>query len=140
MNTSNRCDKCGGELKCKAGESLYTGKLRWYGSCSCKVCGPVVEADGVGFPSEDVRATIISESELWRVQLDRAEPKAVVAKVFRDALSVSPKDAISLASRDRKAIWEGTKVEVEWLVRLLKDAGISAHGIQEISKDAVTGV
>jgi hypothetical protein len=91
----------------------------------------VEEADGQGFPPEDLRAAIIAQGGLWHVQLEEAQSKALVAKVLRRTLTLSPMEALPLVSSGGEVIWRGTRVEIEWLVSLLADAGVGAHGVEE---------
>jgi hypothetical protein len=135
MRISTKCMKCGNCLTCEAGESLYTGKLKWYLSCSCSKCGSVSEADGLGLPPEDVRTAIINESGLWRLELIQKKTHVIAAKVLTNAFDI-PR-TVALASLGPEGIWKGTKTEVEWLIGLLGKAGVDARSEQDHTKEMV---
>ena len=82
-------------------------------------------------PPPEVRTMIVSESGLWRVRFDSVPSRPAAAKILREALEISPKESLALVSPGNPAIWKGTKVEVEWLLGRLGDAGVLGSAVIE---------
>ena len=127
---STRCDRCGGPIESRAGESIYTGRLRWYVSSSCKTCGPHSEIDGVDFPPESLRLSIIEESGLWSLQFEELKSKAPAAKILVELIGLSRKEALTAITSNPNLAWSGTKIEIEWLILALAGVGVKAAAIE----------
>jgi hypothetical protein len=119
------CPRCGAEDALRIGQLSYRGSLRWYESVSCAVCGLQREADGVGFPPDEIRQRIADSSGLWEVRLLELSSKAMAAKVIRDALSMKVRDALEVFSKQSGIVYVGTFEEANWIAGLLSEAGES---------------
>jgi predicted RNA-binding Zn-ribbon protein involved in translation (DUF1610 family) len=116
------CPRCGNEGQLRIGQSAFRSQLRWYESVDCNKCGLRTEADGVGFPSVDVRERILSATGYWKLTLTTLKSIPAVAKALREHLSLDAKEALPVLKAGGD-VYRGTKAEVLWLADFLKDAG-----------------
>jgi hypothetical protein len=107
------------------GQSTYGGKLRWYESVNCSVCGLRSEADGAGMPPAEIRQRLIERHGLWSVWLHELKSGAATGKVLRNALGMDVRQLALLLKQLPGVAYTGTKGESTWLIELLRAAGES---------------
>ncbi len=122
-NDNMPCPRCGATGAVGIGQSCVHGELRWYESTKCKQCGLHSEADGFGFPPEEIRNWLIKNEGTWLVKIDDVKSTVNAAKVLRRALLIDVKMALSLLRSESKVIYSGTKGESLWLQKLLEESG-----------------
>jgi predicted RNA-binding Zn-ribbon protein involved in translation (DUF1610 family) len=105
------CPRCGNEAQLRRGQSVCRSQLRWYESVDCKQCGLRTEADGVGFPSDDVRERILSVSGRWKWVLADVKSIQAVSRVLREHLSLGTKEVLSVLRNSDKEVYRGTNAE-----------------------------
>ena len=126
MTWTEPCPDCSGELTVAVTQTVRGRALYWTRSLRCLSCGLAMEEDGVGFPPESFRRQLLQEDGRWRVSVPGPDRTATV-KTLRAALGLELRQASSLLRADPARIWEGTRAEVEWLVRCLQDEGVEAE-------------
>ena len=119
------CPRCGTTGALRIGQSVHRGKLRWYETVNCANCGLRSEADGLGFPAENIRLKIIEKAGLWQVAMGTPAMLPSFVKTIRDALGMESLDAMRVAKSLPGPVYAGTHSEVQWLGALLSDTGES---------------
>ncbi|MGL6337525.1 MAG: hypothetical protein ACRC80_00105 [Waterburya sp.] len=120
-----RCANCNKETKANIGQAIIDSQLKWYLSSICNHCYSAVEMDDFGILSNEIRQQIINEEGEWKLIIDSAESKnkAKIIKILRQALNLSIQDASNFLKKFPD-ITSGTKVEMQWLGKLLFDENI----------------
>ena len=122
-NNNMPCPRCGATGALELGQLSVRGELRWFESTKCKQCGLNSEADGFGFPPEEIRNWLIKNEGRWLVKIDDVKSMVNAVKVLRLALLIDAKTALSLLRSESKIIYSGTKGESLWLLKLLEESG-----------------
>lgn len=117
------CPRCGHVNALQIGQVSVRQQLRWFESVKCDACGLTSEADGIGFPSLEVRILLLEGLGRWKVVMTGMKSIGNTVKVLRAALSIDLNEAAALAKSSSKIVYEGTKSECLWLMELLGDAG-----------------
>lgn len=113
----------------RVGETVVSGRLRWYRSTSCPDCGNV-EEDGIGMPPEEVRKLILNEGGHWDVVAQEANGAAAI-KVVKGALNLSNVEAVEQL-RSFPIVFRGTLTEAEWLREKLSASSIEASIVKAV--------
>lgn len=124
-SVSFECPRCGAAGMLRIGQNVHRGKLRWYESTNCLVCGLQSEADGVGLPPDGIRGKMIENFGLWQVLMNTPNNAATFVRVFRDALGMRPLEVMRIVKSLPGSIYAGTKDEAHWLFALLSSSGES---------------
>lgn len=113
----------------RIGQTVVSGRLRWYRSTSCSDCGNV-EEDGVGFPPDEVRAPLLKDGGHWEVVAQESGGAAAI-KVVKEILGLSKAEA---AARLRRfpIVFQGTLTEAEWVKEQLSAALIPASVVEAV--------
>jgi large subunit ribosomal protein L7/L12 len=106
-------------------QTAIDGKLRWYLSYRCPICHAAVESDDIGFPPENIRALLIQRDGLWDLYIGDISNKMEVVKLLRGLLGWSLPKASQRLRDITKPVYSGSKVEVEWLEKVLSGHNIS---------------
>lgn len=118
------CPRCGSPEQLRIAQTAFGSVLGWYESLDCRHCGLRTEADGAGFPSMDVRGQLLSLGGEWSVVMKEVRSTRSVAGILRKHLSLGSQSVIELLrGGGGNEIYRGTRVEVLWLIDLLKAAG-----------------
>lgn len=117
------CPRCGCPQSLRIGQVTVRGKLRWFESINCRKCGVSSEADGVGFPSPEIRELLIEKNGEWQVTLKNVRSIACVVKVLQAELSLDMRVTIDFLKKESREIFRGTKSEAMWLTGLLESSG-----------------
>jgi hypothetical protein len=125
MATCNWTCSCGATVVAHIGQKSFDDALEWFLSYDCAACGASITQDDSGFPPEAIRGEIIKASGLWALEIpDHASSKSKVVHVLRSALKLSILETQHILKRIPGEAYRGTKVEVDWLARLLSAEGI----------------
>jgi hypothetical protein len=121
------CDRCNREITANIGQSIIDSKLVWYLSYRCKSCNYAIELDDFGFLPTEIRQKVIQKESEWKLKVDSVESKSKVKiiKILRRALNLSIKDTSKLA-KNFPHMTRGTKVEMQWLQKLLVNENIQS--------------
>jgi hypothetical protein len=118
------CPRCGSPEQLRIAQTVFRSVLRWHESLDCRHCGLRTEAHGVGLPSVDVRGWLLSLGGEWSVVMEKVKSTRSVAGVLQKHLSLGTQSiADLLRAGGGNEIYRGTKVEVLWLIDLLKAVG-----------------
>lgn len=118
---SEECDH-GGVVH--IGQTVVSGRLRWYKSISCSNCGKV-EVDGIGFPPEEVRKIILNSDGYWNVSVEK--PNFIKAvKIVKETIGLSNEEVICQVRR-YPVIFQGTMTESEWIKNKLATFSINSE-------------
>jgi hypothetical protein len=120
------CPGCTSAGAMSIGQTVQGGKLRWYETVNCEICGLQTEADGIGRPPESIRKLLLSNEGRWVVRTADECAAAGIGLVLRRLLSLDlPMIAGALKSLPLITLCM-TKTEAQWLTDALLAAGHSA--------------
>ncbi|WP_143502119.1 hypothetical protein [Pseudomonas sp. Irchel 3E13] len=83
------------------------------------------EADGLGFPSEEIREKMLSVNGRWKVFLDEVKSSSAASRVIMKLLAAQPKKALEILRNSVDGVYVGTRVEALWLAEKFKEVGES---------------
>lgn len=108
-------------------QSVISWELLWYESFYCSFCSSAFEADGKGFPPEDIRYFITEDEGRWQLIVNSVEltNKVKTLKILRKILNLSMKK-MSILQNTFPNLVSGTKTEMKWLKLLLLNEGIES--------------
>ncbi|MFJ8742221.1 hypothetical protein ACIRL2_22850 [Embleya sp. NPDC127516] len=126
------CGGCGASIRRWLTQEIVDGRPAWDDSYQCGACGLVSDDWGREPTPAVIRAALIAEHGLAHLVVDAGGagpggPRVRVLKVFRDEFPVDLATAGRMAADALDNGWAGTRVEVEHLARLLRDAGVVAR-------------
>jgi hypothetical protein len=121
------CPHCGlaGAMTCA--QTSPAGKLVWYESVRCERCGLCQEADGWGFPPNELREAFLKEGGLWVVTVTAARQKFSIIMLLRETLGWDLKTAHEVMASIHDGlpgvVYSGTRAECLWIASLLDAIG-----------------
>ena len=117
--------KCKNSLEANVGQNTRRGRLNWFLSYKCPVCGNAIEEDGVDDTPEEIRSAIISqEGEYGLFVTEGTQNVTALITTLRKVLNLDLKEAAMLKKLVPGTILKGTKAEMDRLEVLLKNDGI----------------
>lgn len=119
------CPSCDCPDQMRISQSGFSGDLRWSESVNCIQCGLTTEADGLGFPSEEIREKMLSVNGRWKVFLDEVKSSSAASRVIMKLLAAQPKKALEILRNSVDGVYVGTRVEALWFAEKFKEVGES---------------
>ncbi|RKG48285.1 hypothetical protein D7X30_40905 [Corallococcus sp. AB011P] len=124
------CGDCGRAVDLYGGQSARHG-LRYWAAYRCEHCGGQLEMDGIGMPPESFRQALLREEGTWGLDVQALGAHVVLAlKCLRAELGLTLADASALKARIPGVVREGTRVEMEWLRKLLGANGVTSSVVR----------
>jgi hypothetical protein len=128
-----RCPQCGDWTGVHYVQRLGDSGVRYSQSVRCAQCGCMMEADGGELPDVP-RALFLSQYGHWELRVVEVGARRVDAvRALAAALDLPPAKALERL-RPGARLFDGTRVEVEWLDRRLSLHGVIL-GVVEVSDD-----
>lgn len=116
------CPGCSKEGVSSFGQSVFSGRLRWYRSTSCPACGQT-EEDGEGFAPAKEREQLLELRGSWRLMVDPSL-RVRALKVLRGSLGLSLEETGAIVFPE---VFAGTHAEAQWLALEMLAGGIAAE-------------
>jgi hypothetical protein len=124
------CGDCGRAVDLYGGQSAVGG-LRYWAAYRCEHCGGQLEMDGIGLPPESFRQALLRDEGTWGLTVQASGPHAVLAlKCLRAELGLTLAEVGALKARIPGTVRDGTRVEMEWLKRLLDANGVTSSVVR----------
>ena len=123
---TTKCPDCHNYVKTEINQTAIDSQLRWYESYRCPFCNNAAEADGAGFPPDNIRQMILADQGTFSLSLnnfdvDRIKAMKIIREIFN--LSLSEVSALFKYSAD---IAIGTKEEMKWVQTILTNQNIDS--------------
>jgi hypothetical protein len=114
------CSNCGRQTDVRIGQAISGNMLYWNQGSRCDSCNYQLEADGFGFPPEELRQMILQQDGKWDLIIEASTPgKTRAASFLRAVLNLSIPEAVEIIRTIPGVVFSGTQAEVEWLRGLL---------------------
>ncbi|XKK38982.1 hypothetical protein HFP72_31915 [Nocardiopsis sp. ARC36] len=127
VRLSDVCDVCGRAREVWVVQLVRSGRLRWEVERECAGCQ--VSHQWVWGPAPaHVRDLLIDRHGVEHVKIvGEVQKKGVLLKVFREVFGASIAEAREFGREATGTGYEGTRVEVDLLARLLRERGVEVE-------------
>jgi hypothetical protein len=105
---------------------VLKGRLSWSESFGCS-CGHGFDANNVGLPMPAVRQALMAEFGTFRVFVDAVPKGNTLRAVLTKALHTSQAEIESTPTRLPALVWEGTKLEADFMAAALEKSGATVR-------------
>lgn len=130
---SVNCPDCGNEVLANLGQGVNErNELTWFRSLSCPHCGCAIEEDGIGFPLPGIRQKLLDTDGTWTLVLLDTTQRSLIGKVLRESFGMDLQAVSNTLKKIPGPIWQGTKMEVNWLKNLLSAKGVAAQAARVV--------
>jgi hypothetical protein len=117
--------KCKNLVEASVGQNVRRGKVNWFLSYKCPICGNVIEEDGVDETPAEIRNVIISqEGEYGLIVPENTQNVTALIATIRKTLNLDLKDASNLKKLIPGVILKGTKEEMYRMQVLVKNESV----------------
>lgn len=90
------CHRCGADAEMLFGEAVHGSRLSWFGSVSCRSCGPLSEIDGSDSLPNDLRALVLEKAGVWAVHVAPRD-RVAAYRALRELLKLSMQEVTDMA-------------------------------------------
>lgn len=115
---------CGANVNANVGDSLHNGKLKWYLSYNCVLCGNAVECDGIDSLPQDIKDAIIAQDGKYALILHNIKELSKAVYILKKQFAHDFERPNHLQTDSIIELTDGTKNEIYFIYGILTKMGI----------------